>query len=323
MSRALRRGRPPDSGREQGAAIVTALLVVVLATTVVSTLFLRESVAVRSIENRLSLSQTRWVERAAVDWAKVILRADANAGNADHLGEPWAVPVAETKLDETVTAGAKFGDNTRPATLAGEITDMQGRFNLNAIVFNGQLSKPHEDAARKLFALIDLPESLVDAIRERLLRSQPRLVDGQLVSPTEIPLLRLPDLLGVPGFDVAMISRLEPFLTLIPMIQGAPAATQVNLNTAAAEVISAMVPDLDLAVVKRFVARRERTFFRELSEAALQMDGQPTLPPLLLSTGTSYFLLRGVVRFDRVEVASETLLVRSSGKVDIVWQQRL
>jgi hypothetical protein len=30
-----------------------------------------------------------------------------------------------------------------------------------------------------------------------------------------------------------------------------------------------------------------------------------------------------MVRFDRVEVASETLLVRSSGKVDIVWQQRL
>jgi len=128
---------------------------------------------------------------------------------------------------------------------------------------------------------------------------------------------------SVPGFDVAMVSRLEPFLTLSPMLQGAPAATQVNLNTAAAEVIAAVVPDLDLAVVKRFVARRERIFFRDLSEAAQQMDGQPVLPPLLLTTGTSYFLLRGVVRFDRVEVASETLLVRSSGKVEIVWQQRL
>ena len=30
-----------------------------------------------------------------------------------------------------------------------------------------------------------------------------------------------------------------------------------------------------------------------------------------------------MVRFDRVEVTSETLLVRTSGKVDIVWQQRL
>lgn len=84
-----------------------------------------------------------------------------------------------------------------------------------------------------------------------------------------------------------------------------------------------MVPKLDLAVARRFVVRRERTFFRDLNEASLQMDGQPTLPPVLLSVGSSYFLLRGMVRFDRVEVTSETLLVRTSGKVDIVWQQRL
>ena len=98
------------AGAQRGAAVITAMLVVALATTVVATLFLRESVAVRSVENRLALSQTRWVERAAVDWAKVILRSDAAAGSVDHLGEPWAVPVAETRLDETVTAGARIGD---------------------------------------------------------------------------------------------------------------------------------------------------------------------------------------------------------------------
>lgn len=313
----------PAAARQGGAAIVTALLVVVLATSVVSALFLRESIAVRSIENRLALSQTRWIERAAIDWAKVILRADANAGNADHLGEPWAVPVAETKLDETVTAGAKIGENSRPAMLAGQIIDYQSKFNLNALVINGQVSKPHLDAARKLFNLIDVPESLVDMALARLLRSRAQVIDGRTIAAAETPLLRLTDLLGVTGFDAAILQRLDPFVVVIPLTPEAPAASLVNINTAPAEVIAAMVPTLDLAVARRFVVRRERTFFRDLNEASLQLDGQPVLPPVLLSVGSSYFLLRGMVRFDRVEVTSETLLVRTSGKVDIVWQQRL
>lgn len=314
---------PPAAARQGGAAIVTALLVVVLATSVVSALFLRESIAVRSIENRLALSQTRWIERAAIDWAKVILRADANAGNADHLGEPWAVPVAETKLDETVTAGAKIGENSRPAMLAGQIIDYQSKFNLNALVINGQVSKPHLDAARKLFNLIDVPESLVDMALARLLRSRAQVIDGRTIAAAETPLLRLTDLLGVTGFDAAILQRLDPFVVVIPLTPEAPAASLVNINTAPAEVIAAMVPTLDLAVARRFVVRRERTFFRDLNEASLQLDGQPVLPPVLLSVGSSYFMLRGMVRFDRVEVTSETLLVRTSGKVDIVWQQRL
>jgi len=70
------------------------------------------------------------------------------------------------------------------------------------------------------------------------------------------------------------------------------------------------------------VARRERTFFRDLGEAGAAMDGQPVLPPNLLSVGSSFFLIRGVIRFDRVEASSETLLERNADRVEIVWQQR-
>ena len=51
--------RPVFSRPQRGAAIVTALLVVALATVIVSSLFYRESVAIRSIENRATLAQTR------------------------------------------------------------------------------------------------------------------------------------------------------------------------------------------------------------------------------------------------------------------------
>lgn len=308
--------------RQLGAAVITAMLVVALAATVVTTLFVRESVTIRSIENRLALSQTRWIERAAVDWAKVILRSDAATGSIDHLGEPWAVPVAETRLDETVTAGARIGDQRRPATLSGQLIDAQSRLNLAAMVQSGQPSPVHMAAARRLFVLLDLPESLADAVAQRLVRSQPRNVEGRTVAAEQPALIRLAELVTVSGFDAATIERIEPFMTIVPLPPDVPAATRVNLNTAAAEVLAAAIPEMDLASARRFVERRRDTFFRDLDDAAQRIDGRPVLQPALLGVGSSYFLLRGVIRFDRVEVASETLLSRASGRIDIVWQQR-
>ena len=112
--------RPVFSRPQRGAAIVTALLVVALATVIVSSLFYRESVAIRSIENRATLAQTRWIERAVIDWAKVILRNSHR--DYDWSGSIWATPVAETQLDETVTGGAKVGDASRQAMLAASAT---------------------------------------------------------------------------------------------------------------------------------------------------------------------------------------------------------
>ncbi len=154
---------PMVARRERGAAILTALLVVTLAAVLVSALFYRMNVPIRSIENRLSLAQTRWVERAALDWAKVILRSD----NAlfDHPSDVWGTPVVETQLDETVTAGARIGDRSRNAFLAGAVTDAQSRFNVNTLVApNGQPSTLHMAAMTKLMSLLWLPEQLESAL---------------------------------------------------------------------------------------------------------------------------------------------------------------
>jgi general secretion pathway protein K len=313
----MRAARPgPSGGREAGAAVVTALLIVTLATTVVAGLYVRENVTVRSVENRLALSQTRWIERAALDWAKVILRADARGGLVDHLGEPWAVPVAETKLDETVTAGAKISDSSRPAMLAGQIIDAQSRLNLTSLAQAGQPVQAQVVAFRKLLGLIDLPESLAESVAARVARSQPRMVDGKPVAAVELPLIRLSDLMAMPGFDAPAIERLAPFAIVLPI------PTLVNVNTAPAEVIAAMVEGLDLAGARRFVAKRERTFFRSLAEASALLEGQPVLPQGAMSVGSGYFIVRGVVRFDRVEATTETLLARNNDRVEIVWQQR-
>ena len=303
--------------RQAGAAIITAMLVVTLAAVVVSGLFWREHVAVRSIENRLALSQSRWIERAAVDWAKVILRADQRAGAVDHLGEPWAVPVVDTRLDETVTAGAKLDEGARKAMLAGQIADAQALFNLNSLVGgNGVASETHVAALRKLLSLVGRPESAADLVVDRVLQSAPRVLEGRVVPPQREPVLRLADLLDIPGVDLVTVKALEPFVTVLPR------ATTININTASPEVIAAAIPAMELSGARRFVARRERTFYRTLGDVSADIEGQPVLSPEMLAVGSAYFIVTGVIRYDRVESQSETLLERGSDRVEVVWQLR-
>lgn len=314
----MRRRAPVRRSRERGAAIITAMLVVTLAAVVVSSLFWREHVAVRSVENRLALAQGRWIERAALDWAKVILRADLRTGLVDHLGEPWAVPVLDTRMDETVTAGAKIDEGARNALLAGQIQDAQGRFNLASLAgANGTVSEAHLKALRKLLSLVGRPESNADLIAVRVLQSVPRIAEGRMVPPQRPPMTRIADLLDIPNMDPATVVALAPHAIVLPR------ATPVNVNTASPEVLAAVVESLDVSGARRVVARRERTFFKDLNDASNAIDGQPTLSSVLLSVGSSYFLVTGVIRYERMESQTETLLERTGDRVEVIWQLRL
>ena len=308
--------------RMRGAAIVTALLVVTLASVIVSALFYRESVAVRSIENRMALSQTRWVERAALDWAKVILRSDPN--QFDHGSDVWGTPVVETQLDETVTGGASIGDSARNAFLAGSVTDAQAKFNVNTLVgSDGQPSLLHRAAMTKLVTLLGLPEGLVQQALARILKSRETKLDNDTVPASAIRLVQFGDLRDLPGYGEAVMQALEPYVTVLP-----DETTQVNLNTASAEVIAAMIPEAQLAAVKTFVAQRDRAPLTTLSTAHSRMGLDTTiqLSPRLLSVNTRYFWVNGVIRYDRVESQTQTLVRRDSsgarGTIQVVWQHR-
>jgi general secretion pathway protein K len=95
MTRIMRR-------KAEGAAVLAAMLVVAIAASLAAQVFERQQLAVRTIENRMDASQIRWIERAASDWARLVLRLDARTTTIDHLGEPWAMAIQQTELDPTL-----------------------------------------------------------------------------------------------------------------------------------------------------------------------------------------------------------------------------
>src|SRR5260364_95123 len=117
--------------RARGAALMTALFVVALAALLVSGLLWRQHV-----QNQRLMMQARWVERSALDWIRLTLRALGAAASVDYLGGVWAVPLAPTHLSDVLgRAGdavrAQAGEDTE---LSGWVEDAQAKFNLRNLV---------------------------------------------------------------------------------------------------------------------------------------------------------------------------------------------
>src|SRR5690606_31618144 len=302
--------REPSSGGistqdERGAAIVSVILVVALVSTIVASLFVREHVAIRSVENRQALAQSRWIERMAIDWGRFVLQADLRLGAVDHPGELWATRVDETVLDETVTAGARLEQLPR---LRGQIFDAQGLFNLSNLVeagADGPQANPRPLAAfRRLLASLDLPESLADLTVARLLPTLGRVVEGAPIPAEQPRLLRLDDLREIRGFDEATIRRLADHAILLPTRTG------LNLNTATPEVLAAYL-DVDPAQARQLISERGESFYKDMQDAQARMRLGEEADLSLFSVSSDYFLVRGMVRFGRIENELTALIHRS------------
>ena len=149
---------------ERGTAVIMAMLVVAVATTLVAGALWQQSALIRETENERALSQARWLLRGAIDWAGVILQEDARTSSVDHRGEPWAVPLADTRLNES--------DGRPAAYLAGSIDDEQAKFNLRNLLAGTDLNGGELQALRRLLGALRIEERLADKIGERLLAAQ-------------------------------------------------------------------------------------------------------------------------------------------------------
>jgi general secretion pathway protein K len=155
--------------KSSGAAVLMALFVATLATLIITGLFYRQFVLLRTIENQQLTSQSRLLLRGALDWGRAILREDGNRSQYDALSEPWSQPLAETRLDQL----GESGSLAALATIAGSMEDAQGRFNLRNLVDNGQVIEKELDALRRLVSLLGLPEQTAELIALRMAQALP------------------------------------------------------------------------------------------------------------------------------------------------------
>jgi len=324
---ALRR----QAGRHRGAAVVTALLIVTLAVVVVSGLLWRQQVQIRSVENQRLVAQAAWIERAAVDWARLILRDDLRRSNVDHLGEPWAVPIAETRLSDFLGAALRTDRAGETSFLSGRILDAQARFNLRNLVTtsagaNGGISVTIDAAGlaayRRLLRVLGLNQGLAEATARYLLEAERAGAGRAAPRPPD----SLADLMAIPGYEPDMLPVLEPFVDLLPD------RTPVNANTADPEVLAAVIDKLPLDRARELVRQRDRAYFNNVGD--LQTQLRAIAPQADAGVGTAletrshYFLIYGLIRHERavrmqVSLVRRAAILGSAQATQVVWTRDL
>ena len=314
-SSAVRAGRRP----QRGAALLLAMIVVTLVATLAAGMVWQQARSVQIEAAERSAVQSEWILGGALDWARLILREDTRTGGADHLGEPWATPLAEARLSTFLAADQDNNADTGPeAFLSGSITDAQSLFNLNNLVAaDGSIIDAELRALERLCDAAgvptDTPSRIGEGLRAARAAGSSGTEDGPLLPERVAQLTWL-------GLDAATVARLEPYLVLLPV------ATPVNVNTASREVLLAAIEGLDLGTAERLLQRRQRAPFETLEaiKAELPEPLQKNVDEKRVNVRSLYFFVEGRLRLEDRVLQQRSLVERRGADrgLEVVALQR-
>jgi general secretion pathway protein K len=265
----------------------------------------------------LARVQSQWVLTGALDWARLILREDGRTPGADHLAEPWAVPLQEARLSTFLAADKSTpvdADTMTQTFLSGQIIDLQSRMNLRNLADGGKVSDPALQAFAKLFQKLRLPPEELATLAENLRLALDPGTDPAATALAPLMPQRV-NQLGWLGLSPQSLATLAPYVTLLPV------PTPVNLNTADVIVLYACIPTLDMAKAQLLVNTRLTSHFRTLDDAARLLGGPSSpLTDAQHSIGSRFFEVHGRLRQDQVIVEQYSVLQRDGMDVKTLWK---
>ena len=316
--------------RQRGAALLLAMLTVALVATLSAAALWQQwrALAVESAERQRV--QASWILAGALDWARLILREDGINNNqrpADHLGEPWALPLAEARLSSFLAADRdQSADSTLEAFLSGEIFDLQGRLNLHNLVkeTDGKqvVSEVDSLAFARLFQQLGLPEAELARVEQNLLAASAAQTTG--TPAPGVPLLpQRWSQVGWLGLSPRSAMALAPHATWLPQ------RTPLNLNTATAEALHAALPDADMALARNLVEQRKSAHFtsRENLRQRFPAVSAAVLQSEHFDTQSRFFEVHGRLRLDDTLIEEVSLIERRPGgptsiELTPLWRER-
>lgn len=312
--------RPAPSKRQRGAALLLAMIIVTLITTLAVSMVWQQWRAVQVETAERARSQSSWILSGALDWAGLILKEDARPSGGqpvDHLGEPWAVPLAEARLSTFLALDKDNAEDAPEAFFSGGMTDAQSRFNLrNLLNDSGEVSTTDLAALRRLCENLSVSVGAADVIANGLKEAfQKPGSPGASANPPLVP--RRVEQLKWLGVEKEALRRLEPFVALLPQ------RTTVNINTAQREVIAAVIPGLNVGDAERLVQVRQRTPFRKQQDITDQLTGIRPEDLIGVSWVSRYFEVRGRLRLSDRVLEQRSLVERSAAGFNVLTSERI
>ncbi len=270
------------------------------------------SIQVESAER--ARTQASWVLSGALDWARLILREDARSGGPDHLGEPWAVPLAEARLSTFLATDSDNNTDSGPeAFLSGTITDAQARYNLRNLIVDGKVSPAELKTLRLLCESVGATAAAADLIAKGLLKVW--VPTGEPGAATPLAPVSVSQLTWL-GLDAATLRRLRTHVDLLPV------PTPVNINTASREVLAAVLEGVDLGSADRLTQLRQRQAFKSLEDIKAQVGGNVVLDARRIDVASRFFEVSGRLRLDERVLEERSLVERRGLDVLVVSREQ-
>jgi general secretion pathway protein K len=229
------RPRLTGRSRQRGVALITAVLIVALATILAINVTFSSMVDQRRSANLFSLDQGFEVALGAEAWAADFLRKDAQQSQQDTFAEAWAQALPPLPIDEGI------------GTIEGRLEDMQGRFNLNNLInrTDGTTNQQAVEQLQRLLTLLELEPTWATIIADWIDQDvNPNFPDGAedavytgLDPPhlaANMPITRVSELMSLPGFGFERYQRLRPHVAVLPI------GTMLNVCTASGEVLDSL-----------------------------------------------------------------------------------
>ncbi len=312
--------------QQAGVAVITALLLTTLAVTIVASLFWQQQVQVRSMENQRLHLQTKWILRGALELSGLILKSrTGQAAQYTSLDQVWTTPLAETRLDQYIER-ERVENEVFNATLSGNLSDATARYNLNLLAQAGTgLPDTHQvDIFKRLLSNLQLDPGLAPKIALMVASANPPLPTGQpgvaaprAASNVPMGLVQVDDLLAVPGVTKEAVDRLREFVIVLPN------RAAVNVNTAPAEVLSAVLENCSMSQAAAIVEKNKRIPSIDVANFRTNNPGVKEMPDAALDTKSNYFLAHSRIRLDRAALDAESLIESIVGnQTTVLWTRQ-
>lgn len=285
--------------RECGSATLSALIVMVLATMILSGLVWQQHLSIRQLEYNRDRSQAEWLHTTAVDSARFVLALNAKMTSAeDSLTEAWAIPLTDTKVSDFLR-GVDIPEELSQLSMMGQVTDAQGRFNLNNLVDqeNGLRIDPESLAIfQTLLGNLGADRGLAHQVASMLVNSGYRFIDMNQLGEFN-------------GFTPLLIQRLRPLLTALPV------STKINVNTASSDVLRAVFLGMNASQAANFITTRTQKPIKSLEELKKLLSNlgvNTVTDPNLIDIKTAFFIARTEVRYPESIYVGESIIERTT-----------
>lgn len=272
----------PFRGQQQGVALISILLIVVIATVLGAAMTTEQNFSINRARVSFDQSIVKQYALGGEELARQILRQDfIDSPEVDHLGEQWAVPGdvfefedgeielqiidLQSRMNVNGLASTEANNNGQNGSANSQLDDSTNGSSNGSLNGSPNSSTQDNDTKARLIRLFtqqgaedrhvhnlkdwidadDANDGLGAEDYAYLGLDKPYRTAGQLIG--DISELRL-----LLEMEPQQFQLIAPYLVALPDVQ-----IEVNVNTASAGVLQALLPGTDLGTLESLVADRD------------------------------------------------------------------